>query len=188
MHNKIFAEISNQLIANIMRHEQFSDVMDFLGLRGFKREGEYHYFKESAELRGLHRYSINHFNKIIFDKDVPNPKLIPSSWEGATRQQVDDSIRKKYVKQMFLDWKDWECQAREKYQRWYKQLIDDGHIDAGCKVLSLLKDNESEIKCLERQIIEYEAVNWDMPYIMFKQDEIHEYYREKEKRIGIDIC
>lgn len=188
MHNKIFAEISNQLIANIMRHEQFADVMDFLGLRGFKRMGEYHYFKENAELRGLHRYAINHFNKIIFDKDVPNPKLIPSSWEGATRQQVDESTRKKYVRQMFMDWKDWECQAREKYQNWYKQLIAENHIDAGCKVLSLLKDNEAEIKCLERQIIEYDAVGWDMSYIMFQQESIHEHYREKEKEIGIDIC
>lgn len=51
-----------------------------MNLRGFKREGEYHYFKESAELRGLHRYAINHFNKMIFDKDIPSPRLIPANW------------------------------------------------------------------------------------------------------------
>ena len=171
-----------------MRHEQFADIMDFLGLRGFKRQAEYHYFKENAELRGIHRYAINHFNRMIIDKDIPNPKLIPASWENANRQQVDESTRKKYIRQMFIDWKDWEYQARDKYTIWYKQLIENGHIDAGCKILELLKDNEKEIKCLERQIIEYEAINWDMSYIMFKQDEIHEHYREKEKEIGIDIC
>lgn len=188
MHNRIFAEISKLLIENVMRHEQFADAMDFLGFRGFKRQGEYHYLKENAELRGLHRYSINHFNRIIFDKDIPNPRLIPASWEGATRQQVDESTRKKYVRQMFTEWHDWEVLAREKYQKWYKDLVADGHIDAGCKVLELLKDNEKEIKCLQRQIIEYNAVDWDMSYIMFQQESLHEHYREKEKEIGVDIC
>lgn len=188
MHNKIFAEISNLLITNAMRHEQFADVMDFLGLRGFKRQGEYHYFKENAELRGLHRYAINHFNKIIFDKTITIPRLIPASWENATRQQVDETTRRKYVKQMFTEWHTWEISAREKYQQWYKQLVDEGQIDAGCKVLKLLKDNEEEIKGLERQIIEYDAIDWDMTYIMFQQEGMHEHYREKEKEIGIDIC
>lgn len=188
MHNKIFAEISNLLITNTMRHEQFADVMDFLGFRGFKRQGEYYFLKENAELRGLHRYAINHFNKIIFDKTMTIPRLVPSSWENATRQQVDETTRRKYVKQMFTEWHNWELSAREKYQQWYKQLIAENHIDAGCKVLSLLKDNEQEIKSLERQIIEYNAVDWDMSYIMFQQEELHEHYRAKEKEIGIDIC
>lgn len=187
MHIKIFTEISKLLLENIMRHEQFADVMDFLGLRGFKREGEYHYFKESAEYRSLHRYAINHFNKMIYDKDIPSPKIAPTSWEGATRQQVDESTRKKYVKQMFTDWHDWEVAARTKYQEWYKQLVADNHIDAACKILDMLKCNEKEIKCLERQIIEYDAVGWDMTYLMFLQDNMHDHYKEKEKEIGIDM-
>lgn len=188
MHTKIFTEVSHLLIENIMRHEQFADVMDFLGLRGFKRMGEYHYIKENSELRGIHRYAINHFNKMIFDKEITTVKIIPSSWEGATRQQVDESVRKKYVKQFFTEWRDWELSAREKYQEWYKKLIEEGKIDAGCKILCLLKDNEKEIKCLERHIIEYEAVGWDMSYIMFKQDEIHDCYEDKCKHIGIEFC
>ena len=188
MHNKIFTEVSRLLIENIMRYEQFADVMDFLGFRGFKRKGEYHYLKENAELRGIHRYAINHFNKMIFDKEIPSPRIIPASWEGATRHQVDDSVRKKYVKQFFYDWKDWEISSREKYSNWYKQLVNEGHIDAACKIMCLLKDNEKEIKCLERHIIEYEAVGWDMSYLMIKQDEIHECYEEKTKHIGIEFC
>lgn len=187
MHIRIFTEISRLMLENIMRHEQFADVMDFLGLRGFKREGEYHAFKEGVEYRSLHRYSINHFNKIIFDKDIPQARIIPSSFEGATRQQVDESSRKKYIKQMFTDWHDWEVNARTKYQEWYKQLIADNHIDAGCKILDLLKDNEKEIKCLERQIIEYDAIGWDMSYIVYKQDEIHEHYKKKEEDIKVYI-
>lgn len=187
MHIKIFTEISKLLVENMMRHSQFADTMDFLGLRGFKREGEYHYFKESAEWRSLHRYAINHFNKLIYDNNIPAERIVPSGWESYSRQQVDESTRKKYVRQMFMDWKEWEIAARTKYQEWYKQLVAENRIDAACKILDLLHANEKEIKCLERQIIEYDAVGWDMSYIMFKQDEIHEHYREKEKAIGIDI-
>lgn len=181
MHMKIFSEISELLNQNIARHEQFADVMDFLGLRGFKREAEYHYFKESEELRSIHRYAINHFNKIIYDKDITKPKMIPTSWENATRQQVDESTRRKIIKQFFIDWRDWEINARTKYIQWYKKLIEDGYIDASCKILELIKDNEKEIKCLERQIIEYESISWDMNYIMFHQEQIHEEYRKKEE-------
>ena len=34
----------------------------------------------------------------------------------------------------------------------------------------------------------YKAVDYDMDYIMFKQNEIHECYKEKQKEIGINIC
>lgn len=37
-------------------------------------------------------------------------------------------------------------------------------------------------------MIEYEAVDLDMLYIIQLQDEMHECYREKTKEIVIDIC
>ena len=187
MHIEIFTKLSGVLIENMMKHEQLADAMDFLGFKGLKRWSEYNYFKDSAELRSIHRYSVNHFNKMIYDKNIPAPQIIPASWEGATRQQVDTSTRKKYLRQMMYDWHEWEVATREKYQTWYKQLIDEGHINAAYKVMDLIKCNEKEIKCLERKLIEYESVEWDMPYIMFQQAELHEKYKEKEKEIGIDI-
>ena len=188
MHIEIFTDVSKLLIEDVMRYEQLADIMDFLGFKGFKREIEYYYLKSGIELRGIHRYAINHFNKLIIDKDIPTLKIIPTSWEGATRQQVDESVRKKYVKQFFNDWKESIINARTNYSTWYKRLVEEGHIDASYKILCLLKDNEKEIKCLERQIIEYESVSWDMTYIMFKQDEIHDCYHKKSKELGVDIC
>lgn len=72
--------------------------MDFFGCRGFKRMGEYHFFKDSAELCGLHRYAINHCNKIIFDAPIEAIRVIPASWESYTRQEVDMSSRKRAIK------------------------------------------------------------------------------------------
>lgn len=185
---KIFNEIGEMLIENIMRHEQFADMMDFLGCRGFKRIGEYHFFKESAELRGLHRYAINHCNKLVVEKNIPTPRIIPSSWEGVTRHQVDENTRKKYIRQLFMDWLDWEKEARVKYSAKYRELLDANYFHAAKKVEHLMEDNECEIKYLERMIIEYTAVDWNMLYLMQKQDALHECYKEKTKNIGIDIC
>ena len=118
-----------------MLHEEMADYFDFLNLHGFKRQQEYHFFDESAELRGIHRYAINHCNRLITDTDIPSVKAIPQGWYNYTRLQVDE-----------------------------------------------------ELKYLTREMLEYKAVDYDMDYIMFKQNEIHECYKEKQKEIGINIC
>lgn len=185
---KALTEISHILIENIMRHEQFADMMDFLGCRGFKRIGEYHFLEECAQLRGVHRYAINHCGTIVFEKGAHNPQIIPSSWEGVDRHQVDENTRKRYIKQAFYDWLNWEKQTREKYKVAYKELLDSNNVHASEKILSLLNDNESEIKKLERMIIEYDAVDWNMLYIMQQQSKLHDCYKEKTKDIGVTLC
>lgn len=183
---EIYTQISSMQIENIMRHEQMANAMDFMGLRGFKRQAEYHYFKESAAFRSTHRYAINHFNKMIYDKNIPNPKTQPAGWEGHTRQELDDSTRRKYARQMFVDWRDWEKQAKQKLHGWYE---DASKLDlpAAEKILKYILDVEEEIKRIERQLVEYDAVGWNMAYIMQKQDEMHDCYEAKTREIGFDM-
>lgn len=183
---EILTKVSSMQIENIMRHEQMANVMDFMGLHGFKRQAEYHYFKESAAFRSTHRYAINHCSKMIYEKDIPNPRIQPASWEGHTRQEVDDSTRRKYARQMFVDWRDWEKQAKQKLHSLYEEASK-MDLPTSEKLLAYVLDVEEELKYLERQLLEYDAVGWNMAYIMQKQDELHEKYQELEKKIGFDI-
>ena len=45
-----------------------------------------------------------------------------------------------------------------------------------------------ELKDACRLYLKLQSIDYDMPTILLMQDEMHEYYREKEKGIGVDIC
>lgn len=179
---EIFTQISKMKVENLMRHADMADVMDFMNLHGFKRQAEYHYFKENIALRKLHRYAINHFNTMIYDLNGINIRLKPQNWQGHTRSEVDESLRKKYAKQFFYDWRDWEKQAKIKLQQYYNEMLK-LDVVASKEIYNMLCDVEEELKYLERDILKYDAVNWDTQYLMYIQDDIHECYREKELKI-----
>lgn len=64
---------------------------------------------------------------------------------------------------------------------------------AGCvadsnKICDLVSDVDMELKHLDRLFLKLRAMSFDAVGIMEMQEELHEYYREKTKSIGIDIC
>lgn len=182
---EILTKLSSIKIENLMRHLQFANVMDFMGLKGFKREGEYHYLLENYDFRKLHRFAINHFNEMIYDDKVNTDiRIQPASWKGHTRFEVDTGTRKRYVKQSFVDWKDWEKEALEELNKLFKESEEISIVLANF-ILNEIEDVACEIKYLERQIIEYDSVDWDMVYLMSKQEELHDCYKEKIKYLEI---
>jgi hypothetical protein len=181
---EILSKISTLKIENLMKHEEWSDIMDFLGCKGLKRECEYHYLDESISLRKLHRWAINHLNEIIYDKDVTIPHIVPSSWEGHSRIEVDVNTRKRYIKQMFIDWRDWERDTLDKLSSYYKEM-EDIHCLSAYYILEMMEDVSMELKYLERQMLEYDATDWNMVYIMSKQEELHDCYKRKIKDLEL---
>ena len=185
---EVFNEISRRMIKGVMFHAQMADYFDFLNLHGLKRWSEYQFLSESAELRGLHRYAINHLGKLINDGDVSGTEYIPSSWYSSTRQQVDSSTRKQAVKEALEKWYNWEKETKEFYERQFKILTDNYKIASANKVNSIICDVDQELKKVCRKLLEYKAVDYDMDYIMFEQDAMHNHYEEATKEIGIKIC
>lgn len=185
---EVFNEVSARQIQGIMLHAQFTDLFDYLNLHGLKRWHEYQYFAENAELRGIHRYAINHCNRLIKELPVTSPKMIPTSWETYTRMQVDASTRKTAVKEAFEHWYDWEKSTKEFYEGVFKQLTENAKIASANKINELICDVDQELKYLTRKMLEYKAVDYDMDYILFQQNELHEYFKEKTKELGVSIC
>lgn len=184
---EIFTTISNHMLKGLMLHAQWADMFDFLNLHGFKRQQEYQFLSESAEMRGLHRYAINHCNKLIKDDGV-NVKEIPDNWYTATRFDVDNNTRKNYVKAIFKKWHDWETETKQVYEAAFKTLSTNDKIADANKLNDLIMKVDKELKTLTREMLEYEAVDWDMDYILWKQQELHEKYKEKEcDKLNINI-
>lgn len=185
---ELFNEISQRMIKGIMYHEQWADIFDFLNFRGFKRQQEYQFLKENAELRGVHRYAINHCNKLINDKVIESVKEIPESWYNYTKLDVDNNIRKQYARDIFTKWQSWEMETKRFYEDKFRVLTQNGKIASANKVNELIKSVDKELKNLNRQMLEYQSVDWNLEYLMWRQDCLHEEYDKKEKEIHIDIC
>lgn len=92
------------------------------------------------------------------------------------------------MREAFEKWYAWEKETKEFYEKQFKILTDNYKIADADKVNELICKVDEELKYVTREMLEYKAVDYDMDYIMFKQDEIHDCYKEKEKQIGIDIC
>lgn len=183
----VFSEIHNHQIQGVMFHDETASLYDFMGLRGYKRCHEYQALKEFAAARGVSRYAVNHLNKMISESNPTVTRITPSSWKAATRLDVGESDRKTMIKDLFKKWRDWETQTKMFYCKKFKELTDNGYIACANKVNELICDVDCELKSLEREYIALSAVGFDMLYIMQKQDEVHEHYEEKEKKIGVEF-
>lgn len=183
----IFNEIVKKKIEGVMFHDDMANIMDFMGLRGFKRQQEYRALSEFIEMRNIERYAINHINYMSNGKGANRVvDVIPDSWYNATRFQVSDSDRKTHLKDLFNKWRTWEIETKSFLQSSFKELCSMGAIASANKVNELICDVDEELKCLEREILEFSAVGWDMVYIIEIQYDMHEKYKKKTKELTIE--
>lgn len=186
--NETFSKISSHLIEGMMLHDKMADYYDFIGLMGFKRIHEYRFLKDAAELRGVHRYFINHFNMLVPDKAVSQDWSIPMSWMEHVREDVGTETKRNAVISGMEKWKLWEHDTKRLYEQCYVELCDINEVAAACKVKELVSDADMTSKCADRLYIKLKGMDYDMPTIYILQDEIHSEYDEKTKGIGVNIC
>lgn len=185
---EIFSKISQHMLKGIMTHEQLANYYDFLALMGYKRCHEYHFLNELCAYRGVCRYFINHYNKLLPYADTNGVEIIPKEWYNHTRQEVDMTTKKNAVKNGFMLWVEWEKETKALYENMYKELVEINEVAAAMKVKELICDVDCELKKAEREFLYKKAVDFDMVVIAEEQEKLHEKYREEEKKIGVDIC
>lgn len=186
---EIYADVAAHMIEGLMIHEQLANYYDFLGLGGYKRCHEYHYIEESVKYRGLYRYFINHHNKLIPEKDIDAPEVIPESWYNHVREDVDTSTKKNAVRVGLTMWVDWEKKTKKFYEDMWKQLIDIGEVASSCKIKELVKSVDKELKKATRYLLNKEAIGYDMGAIIAEQDKMHDKYKKKiKKEYSVNLC
>ena len=185
---EIFKKLDVHIITGIMIHEQLADYFDFLNLHGYKRLHEYAYFRESASLRGLHRYYINHYERLIPESEISSVYEIPMSWVKFTRSDVGANEKKRFIREAFDKWVDWEKETKNLYQESYCELCELGEVAAACKIRELVSAVDMELKRAMRMLINLKSIDFDLSTIYLCQDELHDHYKSESEKIGIDIC
>ena len=177
--DEIFKNLSSHIVRGVMIHTQLSDYYDFLNLHGYKRCHEWHCKKEMHMMRRLHRYFINHYNRLIEEDAIENPDVIPSSWYRYKRQEVDINTKRSAVKSGIEKWVSWESETKDLYQKMYKELMDLGDVAAAKKICKLVKSTDCELKWAQRKHINLVAADYSMSYILGEQDYLHDWYKDK---------
>lgn len=185
---EIFQRVSERQITGMMMHEQLADFFDFLNLRGFKRLHEYHFFCESAEMRGVHRYYINHYNMLVTGGHPAKPTMIPDNWYAYTRQQVTTDVKRRSIRDAMVKWIAWERESKALYETCYKELCECCEIAAAQKIKDLVCAVDQEIKAADRLCIDLDSTGYDLTYIIMIQDAMHDHYDAETGEIGVHIC
>ena len=176
---EIFKKLSAHMVKGVMIHEQMSDYYDFLNLHGYKRCHEYHAKCEMKAMRKLHRYYLNHYNKLIEEEKVEDPNAIPEGWYKYTRQEVDINTKRTAVKDGIEKWVAWESETKDLYENMYLELLDLGEIAACEKIACYVKAVDKELKWAQRHHINLVAADYSMSYILGMQDEWHDWYKKR---------
>lgn len=175
--DEIFSAISAHFIKGMMLHDQMANYYDFLQLRGYKRCHEYHFKAESCNYRKLNRYYLNHYNKLIPESRVEDPKVIPENWYRYSRIDVDIDTKKNAIKNGMNKWVSWEKETKETLERMYGELLEMGEIATADFIMEFIKDVDCELKWAERKQLDLMSVNYDMTYILDKQKKMHDKFK-----------
>lgn len=186
---EIFSEISAHMIKGLMTHTQLADYYDFLGLEGYKRCHEYHALQETCNYRGINRYFINHYDRLIPEKEVEDPQMIPDSWYNHVRQDVDNNTKRNAVKTALDNWVRWEKDTKDLYQRMYQELMEIGEVAGAFKVKELICDVDKELKKAQRYQLNKMMTEYNLSDIVAEQKSKHKKYNDKlVNEIGVHIC
>jgi len=185
---EIFSTVSTHMVEGLMIHEQLANYYDFLGFKGFKRCHEYHYIEESWNFRIWERYFINHFNKLIPEREVKNPKVIPNAWFSYIRQQVDNTTKKNAIKTGVSKWVDWEKETKTLYQQMHHELCELGEVAAAMKLDRFICCVDKELKKAERVALDLKSEDYDLGEIYLGQCKIHDHYKKKLEKFKYKLC
>lgn len=175
--DEIFKKVSSHFVKGMMIHDKMADYYDFLSLRGYKRCHEYHFKHESCNYRKLHRYYLNHYHRLIEEEDVTPPDIIPNSWYRYTRKEVDVSTKRSAVKTGMEKWVSWEKETKDLLQMACRELAENGEEATVIFMGKLLSDVDCELKWAERKVLDLEAVEYNLGFIIGEQTKLHDKYK-----------
>lgn len=181
--DEIFSNINAHMIEGLMVHSQMSDYYNFLGLEGYHKCHEYHFFKESHSFKKLNDYYFKHFNKIIMEMPTNNPNVIPQDWYKYNRQQVDVATRKNAIASATAKWVTWEKDTKVMYEKMYQELMLQDAISTAIFIKELIKDVDEEHAIACQKHLELKSIDYNISDIMMEQKEIKHKYNKKIKNM-----
>jgi len=182
---EIFSLVAEHMVEGLMTHAQLADLYNFLGLEGYRKCHEYHYFCENKNYRDLTNYYMKHYNKLVAERPFKNPSIIPDNWFQFNRFQVDEQTRKTYIEYGIKKWVEWERETKSLYQNYYQDLMQNGSSAAALEIKKYLEDVDEELSSAEQELLFCFSINYDIHDIALNQEDKVKKYHKKLKEIKL---
>ena len=152
---EIFSQVAQHMIEGLMTHSQLCDYFNFLGLKGFAKCHEYHYFCENGDYKEIAWYYMEHYNKLLLDLPFKNPGVIPENWFNYTRQQVDAATRHNFIQVGLEKWVKWEQETKALYEKMYNELCGMGEVAAALALSKYITSVDEELAEAREKLLCY---------------------------------
>ncbi len=180
---EIYSNLAAHMIKGLMIHDQMVDYYCFLNLKGYAMCHKYHYISENWDYMKLKKYYIKHHGKLIPEKSIENPKVIPSNWYSHIKADVDVSTVRNGVKTGLEKWVAWETETKELYQKAYKDLIALGAIADANFICGFIEGVDWELVQAESFHLKKKIDDFSISSITGDQEWKYKKYSEKIKSL-----
>lgn len=167
--NEVFSRAIAQAVEGMMFHSQMAEYFWFLGLPKYAEEQEEHFTSESKGLASIKQFYIRRYGMLPETGNVTDPKAIPTSWYGYSRDKVGQNIKANAVKNGFDAWIRWERDAHTNYSVLAKYLEDAGEGSAAALLRDLARGAEDEELTANEHYMALNDTEFDMVYIHNEQ-------------------
>ena len=183
---EIFSKLSEHMVEGLMIHSQMSDYYGFLDLEGYQQCHLYHFYCESAGYKKLNEYYLSYYNKLILEKPISNPHIIPETWYNFSKYDVNAATRKNAIQVGMEKWIAWEKETKTLYEQMYQELIKINEIASALEIGKYINDVSEELCYAEEKLIKLKAIDFDISIIVDNQEDISNQYKEKIKESNYD--
>ena len=174
--------IAQKMLQGTMIHQQLINYYNFLGLKGYQKCHEYHYYEESCAHIKFMSYFISHYNKLMprysFDS-LTLPSIVPQNWYGYNREDVDINTRRNAVKSGLQKWIAWEADVKHFLQEIYSELVNINELALAIELQENIKEVDKELKHAKLKYLEIKATDFDMTVIISEQECLKQKYKQK---------
>lgn len=177
--DEVFEALASRMITGMMVHEQLMNSFRLLGLEGYAKCHEYHYISETKGYIRLTNYKVEHFGSLIKQGPVPIPDVIPDSWFGFNRDEVDRGTRQQAIAAAFDEWIIWETGSKELYSVAFDELMSQSEIAAAEFIKEYILDVEEELVYAKTEKIHKASMDYDMTSIVEEQKQSVKFFEKK---------
>lgn len=181
--DEIFIALAIHMQEGIKIHYDFAQAYDFLGLYGFAKCHEYHYFAETKGYESLLHYYSCRYHKLLNIKNIPVHEIIPESWYKYTTMAVDTGTKRNYTKTFMDQWLEWERKTKAFYQEMYKELYNLSEIAAANEINNYINDVDNELKHAEKKSFKLETIGYDILTIIEWQQPMYKKFKKELKNL-----
>ena len=167
---EIFKQLLERMLEGLMMHDQFIEYYEFLGLPYYAKCHEKRFKDENKNYRKIYHYYMITYNKLIVNKQIKQPAIIPNSWSQYTRQDVDSKTKQSSVKEGLEYWLAWEKETCDFYERMYTELMNFSKVADAEQVKKLISDVQLEVEIVQQYHLNKVAIDFNMGDIIAEND------------------